>query len=75
VRLVLAAAVTKLLELETARGRLFVLRRRVVALFALGALQCNDFPHAAILTDPAPDSWRAKFCQFPSFQLSEISFI
>jgi hypothetical protein len=61
VRLVLAAAITELLELQTASGRLLVLRRRVVALLALGALQCNDFPHTAILTDPplvlaAPDS-------------------
>jgi hypothetical protein len=45
VRLVLAAAVTKLRELETARGRLLVLRRRVVPLLANRALQRNDFPH------------------------------
>jgi hypothetical protein len=45
VRLVLAAAVTELRELETARGRLLVLRRRVIALLARSALQCNDFPH------------------------------
>jgi hypothetical protein len=45
VRLVLAAAATELLELQTASGRLLVLRRRVVALLALSALQCNDFPH------------------------------
>ena len=45
VRLVLPAALTKLLELETACGRLFVLRRRVVPLLALGALQCDNFPH------------------------------
>jgi hypothetical protein len=50
VNLVLAAAVTELLELQTASGRLLVLRRRVVALLALGALQCNDFPHPAILS-------------------------
>jgi hypothetical protein len=43
--LMLAAAVTELLELDTTRGRLLVLRRRVVPLFALGALQCNDFAH------------------------------
>jgi hypothetical protein len=42
---VLAAAVTELLELETASGRLLVLRSRVVPLLALGALQCNNFPH------------------------------
>jgi hypothetical protein len=49
----LAAAVTELLELETAGGRLFVLRRRVVPLLALSALQCDNFPHFLILTDPA----------------------
>ena len=42
---VFAAAVTELLELETASGRLLVLRRRVVALLALGTLHRNDFPH------------------------------
>src|SRR3954469_18078848 len=51
VRLVLAAAVTELLELQTAGGRLLVLRRRVVPLLALSALQCDDFPHLLILTD------------------------
>src|ERR1035438_8181876 len=49
VRLVLAAAVTELLELQAPRGRLLVLRRRVVPLLALRALQCNDFPHPQIL--------------------------
>jgi hypothetical protein len=41
----LAAALAKLGELETAGGRLFVLRRRVIALLAFRALQCDDFPH------------------------------
>ena len=45
VRLVLPATVTELLELETARGRLLVLRRRVIPLLALSALQCDNFPH------------------------------
>jgi hypothetical protein len=45
VRLVLAAAITELLELKTAGGRLFVLRRRVISLLALSALQCHNFPH------------------------------
>jgi hypothetical protein len=49
VDLVLAAAVTELLELETAGGRLLVLGRRVVPLLALGALQCDDFPHLNFL--------------------------
>jgi hypothetical protein len=61
VRLVLAAAVTELLELQTARGRLFVLRRRVIPLLALRALQCNNFPHS-------------KFLSAISHQLSAISF-
>ena len=45
VRLVLTAAITELLELQAASGRLFVLGGRVIPLFALGALQCNNFPH------------------------------
>ena len=45
VRLVLAAALAKLLQLKTARSGLLVLRRRVVPLLALSALQCHDFPH------------------------------
>jgi hypothetical protein len=46
---VLAAAVAELLELETASGRLLVLRRRVVPLLAIRALQCHDFAHLFIL--------------------------
>ena len=38
-RRVTTAAVTKLAELKTFRRRLFILRRRVVAAFALHALQ------------------------------------
>jgi hypothetical protein len=49
VRLVLAATIAELLELQTARGRLLVLGRRVVPLFALSALQCDNFPHLKIL--------------------------
>jgi hypothetical protein len=45
VRLVFAAAVTELLELQTARGRLLVLRRRVIPFLALSALQRHNFPH------------------------------
>jgi hypothetical protein len=44
-RRVLAATITKLAELKTAGGRLLVLGRRVIALFALVALQRNNFPH------------------------------
>jgi hypothetical protein len=44
-RLVLAAAITELLELQAARGRLLVLRRRVIPFLALSALQCHNFPH------------------------------
>jgi hypothetical protein len=48
VRRVLAATETKLLELETAGGRLLVLRRRVIPFLALGALQCDNFPHVVL---------------------------
>jgi hypothetical protein len=48
---VLAAAITELLELKAAGGRLFVLRRRVIALFALATLQCDNFTHSFILPD------------------------
>jgi hypothetical protein len=43
--LVLAATGTELRELQATGGRFFVLCRRVVALFALSALQSYDFPH------------------------------
>jgi hypothetical protein len=48
---VLPAALAELRELETAGGRLLVLRRRVVALFAIRTLEGNDFTHSSILTD------------------------
>jgi hypothetical protein len=51
--LVAAATLAELAELETTSGRLLVLGGGVVALFALGALQCDDFPHLIILTDSA----------------------
>jgi hypothetical protein len=54
VLLVAAATLAELLELETASGRLLVLGGGVVALFALGALQCDVFPHGLILTDTTP---------------------
>ena len=47
------ATLAELGKLQTASGRLLVLGRCVVALFALGALQCHDFPHLLILSDPA----------------------
>ena len=47
----LAAAGTELLELQTASGRLLVLRRRVIPFLTLSALQCHNFPHLLILTD------------------------
>jgi hypothetical protein len=50
-RLVFAAAVTELLELQTASGRLFVLRSRVIPLLALSALQRNNFPHFQTLPE------------------------
>jgi hypothetical protein len=48
---VLAAGIAKLGELKAAGGRLLVLRRRVVPVLALGALQCDNFAHLFILTD------------------------
>ena len=49
---VLAAAIAELRELQTASGRLFVLRRRVIPLFAFRTLKGNYFTHKSILTDP-----------------------
>jgi hypothetical protein len=43
-RRVLAALPAKLAELQAVRRRLPVLRRGVVLVFALGALQLNNFP-------------------------------
>jgi hypothetical protein len=51
VRLMLAAAVTELLELKPTRSRLLVLRRRVIPLLALGALQRNNLAHFSILSE------------------------
>jgi hypothetical protein len=48
---VLTAGIAELRELKPARGGLLVLRRRVVPVLALGALQCNNFAHLSILTD------------------------
>jgi hypothetical protein len=48
---VLAARIAKLRELEAASSRLLILRRRIVPVLALGALQCDDFAHLCILTD------------------------
>ena len=48
---VLPAGIAKLRELQAPSGRLLVLRRRVVPVFALRALQCNNFAHSPILTD------------------------
>jgi hypothetical protein len=44
-QLVLAAAVAELRELKTLGRRLLVLRRRVIPLLALSALQCHNFTH------------------------------
>jgi hypothetical protein len=48
----LAAAIAKLGEFEAACGRLFILRRRVIPLFAFRTLEGNYFTHKFILTDP-----------------------
>jgi hypothetical protein len=47
----LAAGITELRELQTASGRLLILCRRVIPVFAIRALQCNNFAHLFILTD------------------------
>ncbi len=65
--LVATAALAELLELQTAGGRLLVLRRCVIALLAFGALQCHDFPHLRILTDSM------RICSAPVFLKFEWS--
>jgi hypothetical protein len=45
--MVLAAAITKLLQFKTAGDGLLVLRRRVIALLALRTFQRDDFSHFA----------------------------
>jgi len=49
VRSVLAARIAKLLCLQALGVFLFVFCRCVVAIFAIAALQRNDFPHESIL--------------------------
>src|SRR6185295_15873414 len=46
VRPVLPAMLTELLQLQTLRGGFLVLGRRVVPVFALGALKRNDIAHS-----------------------------
>jgi hypothetical protein len=48
-RSVLAARIAKLLGLQAIGVLLFVFCRCVVAIFAIAALQRNDFPHESIL--------------------------
>jgi hypothetical protein len=66
VLLVAAATLAEFLELETASGRLLVLGGGVVALFALGALQCHDFPHLRILTDSVRICSATGLLEFPA---------
>ena len=42
---VFAAGITELRELKAAGGRLLILRRGVVPVLALRALQCDDLAH------------------------------
>ena len=42
----LAAAIAELGEFEAASGRLFILRRRVIPLFAFRTLEGNYFTHS-----------------------------
>jgi hypothetical protein len=57
---VLAAGIAELRELQATGGRLLVLRRRIVPVFAIGALQCDNFAHFFILTDFAETHSAAK---------------
>jgi hypothetical protein len=50
---VFAATLAELRELDPTGGRFLVLRRRIIALFALRTLQGNYFTHKYILTDSA----------------------
>src|SRR5581483_8480071 len=49
VRRMLPATPTELFDLQTVRSRLPVLRRRIIALFAVTALQRDDFPWHCLL--------------------------
>jgi hypothetical protein len=73
VLLVATAALAKFLELKTASGRLLVLGGCVVALLALGALQCHDFPHLRILTDSVRICSAPLFFEIPRDQFSVIA--
>src|SRR6267378_42360 len=68
VRRLFAARIAELLRLQPLGVLFFVLRRRVIAVFAIAALQRNDFAHRLILsrsarysmisvTAPAPTVW------------------
>ena len=60
VRRVLAAGIAELAELEPARGGLLVLGRRVVAVLAIGALQCDDLAHCVCSPNVASHlGWQA----------------
>jgi hypothetical protein len=60
-RSVLAAAITKLLQLQAAGGRLLVLGGRVIPFLTLGALQCHNFPH---IQNPFSDRFSVVSGQF-----------
>jgi hypothetical protein len=51
----LTAAIAELRKLKPAGSRLFVLRRRVIPLFAFRTLKGNYFTHKSILTDPGEE--------------------
>ena len=51
-RRVLPAKTAKLAELQTPSRRLLVLSLRIIAVFALGTLQSNDFSHDSISPYP-----------------------
>ena len=59
-RRVLPARVAKLGELQPTRGRLLVLRRRIIPVLTIGALQCNDLAHKYFLSSVANHlGWQA----------------
>src|SRR5579875_1144173 len=71
-RRVLAATLTELRELKTPCSCLLVLRRRVIALLALAALQCHNLTHLFILTDYRKTCFRESSGQRPSFSCSSV---
>ena len=63
----LPARVAKLGELQPSRGRLLVLRRRIVPVLAIRTLQGNDLAHGYFLSSVASHlGWQAACPAFGS---------